>query len=83
MHFRFLTHTQDPKAALTLVTTKPSNIDSAGPETLARQHDGDVDLKRAKDLLDLHAAVRVAHQDGMDRELNSAREAVAKVTREL
>lgn len=50
---------------------------------MARQDDDDPDLKRAKDLVHLHAEVKVAHQDGTDRELNEAREAVAKVLSEL
>lgn len=45
--------------------------------------DDDVDLKRAKDLLELHAAVKVAHQDGTDHELERAREDVERVARAL
>jgi len=43
----------------------------------------DPDLKRARDLLELHATVKVAHQGGVDKELNDAREAVAGVLRSL
>ena len=34
-------------------------------------------------MLELHSNVKLAHQDGTDKELNDAREAVAKVLREL
>jgi hypothetical protein len=43
----------------------------------------DPDLKRAKDLLELHADVKLAHADGTDPELIEARRAVEKVLREL
>lgn len=74
---------QDPKAALALVQARPTDGRTADAETLAHHEDSDVDLKRAKDLLELHAEVKVAHQDGTDKELNNAREAVAKVLREV
>ena len=45
----------------------------------AAKDEQDPDLKRAKDLLELHADVKLAHADGIDRELNDARQAVAKV----
>lgn len=40
-------------------------------------------MKRAKDLLELHADVKMAHADGTDKELNEAREAVAGVLASL
>jgi len=52
-------------------------VDTTGTEA------NDPDLKRAKDLLELHATVKVAHQDGTAKELNDARDAVARVLREL
>jgi len=47
------------------------------------QDEQDPDLKRAKDLLELHADVKLAHADGTDKELNEAREAVASVLASL
>ncbi|KAI6797966.1 hypothetical protein KC363_g5266 [Hortaea werneckii] len=71
----------DPRAAMTLVTTRPSNVDTA--ETDTDSQDNDQDLKRAKDLLELHTSVKVAHQDGSMSGLNDARDAIAKVLREI
>ncbi|KAI7084518.1 hypothetical protein KC356_g6642 [Hortaea werneckii] len=71
----------DPKAAMTLVTTRPSNVDTAEADT--DPQDNDQDLKRAKDLLELHTSVKVAHQDGSMSGLNDARDAIAKVLREI
>ncbi|KAK5677735.1 hypothetical protein LTS10_009618 [Elasticomyces elasticus] len=73
----------DPKAALALVTARDAEDGLSRKETDARHEDDDPDLKRARDLVQLHAEVKVAHQDGTDKELNEAREAVAKVLREL
>jgi len=50
---------------------------------MARHEDSDPDLHRAKDLLELHATVKVAHQGGTDKELNDARKAVEKVLWDL
>ncbi|KAK5692236.1 hypothetical protein LTR17_025447 [Elasticomyces elasticus] len=74
----------DPKAALALVTARDDAEDGVSrKETDVRHEDNDPDLKRARDLVQLHAEVKVAHQDGTDKDLNEAREAVAKVLREL
>ncbi len=78
-----LTHVQDPKAALALITARDSHDRTAEAEPMARHENDDPDLQRARNLVQLHASVKVAHQDGTDRELNQAREAVAKVLREL
>lgn len=78
-----LTTTQDPKAALALVTGRPSNTDTVETEALARHEDSDRDLKRAKDLLELHTTVKVAHQGGTDKGLNDAREAVDRILMDL
>lgn len=43
----------------------------------------DPDLQRARDLLSLHADVKLAHADGTDKELIQAREAVDRVLRGL
>ncbi|KAK1067618.1 hypothetical protein LTR12_015936 [Friedmanniomyces endolithicus] len=73
----------DPKAALALVTARESHDRTAEAEPMVRHENDDPDLQRARNLVQLHASVKVAHQDGTDRELNEAREAVAKVMREL
>ncbi|KAK4897358.1 hypothetical protein LTR27_004878 [Elasticomyces elasticus] len=73
----------DPKAALALVTARDAEDGVSRKVTDVRHEDDDPDLKRARDLVQLHAEVKVAHQDGTDKELNEAREAVAKVLREL
>ncbi|KAK3648833.1 hypothetical protein LTR56_007273 [Elasticomyces elasticus] len=73
----------EPKAALALVTARDAEDGVSRKETDVRHEDDDPDLKRARDLVQLHAEVKVAHQDGTDKELNEAREAVAKVLREL
>ncbi|EME79155.1 uncharacterized protein MYCFIDRAFT_34761 [Pseudocercospora fijiensis CIRAD86] len=67
----------DPNAALALVSERPDNGAQANGGPV--KNDDDQDLKRAKDLLSLHSEVKVAHVDGTDKELNQAREDVAKV----
>ncbi|KAK5109773.1 hypothetical protein LTR62_006505 [Meristemomyces frigidus] len=72
----------DPKAAIALVNAhKPEASGSTAPVTGIQEDDAD--LRRAKDLVQLHAEVKVAHADGADRELNEARNVVAKVLRDL
>jgi hypothetical protein len=73
-------HRQDQKAALALVNTRP---DSLRPASSSSTDTDDPDLKRAKDLLELHADVKLAHADGTDPELIEARRAVEKVLRDL
>ncbi|KAF2772157.1 hypothetical protein EJ03DRAFT_214211 [Teratosphaeria nubilosa] len=73
----------DPKAALALVRARPSGNSTAEAETMALHEDHDTDLKRAKDLVELHASVKVAHENGTDKGLDDARSAVEKVLREL
>ncbi|OCK83854.1 hypothetical protein K432DRAFT_321517 [Lepidopterella palustris CBS 459.81] len=69
----------DPSAALALVSACPStsptgpSITSTSPE----QNEDDVDLKRAKNLVELHYLVKVAHAGGApDQGILAAREAV-------
>lgn len=71
----------DPDAALALVSARPAKPDTKQGTngTSPAPEEGDQDLNRAKDLLSLHGTVKLAHQDGTDKELNEAREAVAKV----
>ena len=80
-HINPLTPCQDQKAALALVNTRP---EGTTPTSSSSSTDSsDPDLKRAKDLLELHADVKLAHADGTDPELIEARRAVGKVLREL
>jgi len=70
----------DQKAALALVTIRPENTPAS---SINATLNNDPDLKRAQDLLELHSDVKLAHADGTDRELLSAREAVQRVLRDL
>jgi hypothetical protein len=63
-----------------LVSARP---DGSADHKKVENSDDDADLKRAKDLLDLHATVKLAHQDGTDVDLNEARDAVERVLRTL
>jgi hypothetical protein len=72
-----LTHTQDPAAALALVSARPHT--SAQPSNLATQEE-DTDLTRAKDLVKLHYDVKERHKRGdLSRGLEEARMRVARV----
>lgn len=74
------TQLKDQKAALALVHARPEgHVPTSSSSTDA----SDPDLKRAKDLLELHADVKLAHADGTDRELIEARQAVERVLRDL
>ncbi|KAK5172256.1 uncharacterized protein LTR77_003894 [Saxophila tyrrhenica] len=73
----------DPNAALVLVSARPEGTIKDEQKRSEGGAQDDPDLKRAKDLLHLHSTVKLAHQDGTDRELNEAREAVEKVLRAL
>lgn len=67
---------KDQKSALSLVSLRP---DSATAKPNDDNSEEDKDLKRARDLLDLHSTVKLAHADGRDRELMRAREEVGRV----
>jgi hypothetical protein len=45
----------------------------------SKDEESDPDLARAKDLIALHADVKLTHQEGTDKALNDAREAVQRV----
>lgn len=64
---------------MALVNARP---DGSNPPSSAADTD-DADLKRARDLLELHADVKLAHADGTDRDLIEARDAVTRVLRDL
>ncbi|KAJ9619796.1 hypothetical protein H2203_008066 [Taxawa tesnikishii (nom. ined.)] len=75
---------QDPNAALALVSARPATSTSQATSTalntfVPQDEESDVDLKRAKDLIELHSGVRSAYSGGVDRELLQAREDVRRV----
>ena len=74
---------QDSNAALALVSARPNEDSIAQQSSSTGADDSDPEMKRAKDLLELQAAVKVAQQDGTNAELNEAREAVRKVLETL
>ncbi|KAF2203753.1 hypothetical protein GQ43DRAFT_366182 [Delitschia confertaspora ATCC 74209] len=64
---------QDQNAALALVSARANQP----PVPKADESELDPDLKRAKDLVELHYSVKVAHQRGeLERGLDEARQAV-------
>ncbi|QDS68181.1 hypothetical protein FKW77_010481 [Venturia effusa] len=90
----------DQKAALDLVSARPSTTStSAGSVEAVRQHtaallagtkdDNDPDLQRAKDLVELHYAVKVKHlskgtgEVEADESLEDARHAVKVAMEEM
>ncbi|KAF2217914.1 hypothetical protein CERZMDRAFT_30454 [Cercospora zeae-maydis SCOH1-5] len=76
----------DPEAALALVSARSSTPgDTAvSGDASSNGYRDDPDLKRAKDLLDLHKTVKLAHPDAEpDAALKKARADVDKVLREL
>ena len=73
---------QDPSAALALVSARPESGSSGQKSSQNGTANGDdPDLKRAKDMLELHAIFKVAHPDASNPELNEARETVERVLR--
>jgi hypothetical protein len=87
-----LTPPQEPAAAQALVSARPSppqsSVEAVKAKTASLQKqstvEGDADLQRAKDLIDLHYKVKVAHADGtVDEGLESARRDVGEVLRGL
>ena len=74
---------QDPNAALALVSARPEGTRETQEQQTENAEENDPDMKRAKDLLELHSSVKVSHQAGTNRELDKAREDVAKVMRTL
>ncbi|KAI5366110.1 hypothetical protein Slin14017_G037500 [Septoria linicola] len=75
----------DAEAALALVSAKPPLATSSNAEQpLPKGDDDDPDLQRAKDLLELHKTVKLAHRDAEpDKALKQARSDVASVMGEL
>ena len=85
---------QDHHDALTLVTVNerlPSQLlhpgsqtDSGSTSEQKQERQGDGDLQRAKELVDLHHELKARHADGtVDEDLARAREGVDRVLREL
>lgn len=76
--------TQDHEAALALVNARPSNTDVQQPNAAASEtQEEDADLKRAKDLIDLHYAVKVKRKQGDDLGLEEVRESVERAMQRL
>ncbi|KAF2436390.1 hypothetical protein EJ08DRAFT_691562 [Tothia fuscella] len=83
----------DPTAAQSLVSARPSppssSTEAVKAKTAAALQKGksvqeDTDLQRAKDLIDLHYKVKVAHENGRaDEGLEGARRDVRAVLRGL
>ncbi|KAK4987941.1 hypothetical protein LTR50_004278 [Elasticomyces elasticus] len=73
---------QDPAAALALVSARPPPTTTTTSDAEQRAETGqeatDADLRRAKELLELHSSVKLAHRGGVDRELEEARESVRR-----
>jgi hypothetical protein len=73
---------QDPAAALALVSARPNPSSattnpSAATDQKGTEEEQDTDLKRAKDLVELHYAVKEAHKRGeLGKGLLEARRAV-------
>lgn len=75
-----LTNTKDHTDALTLVTVHQTTGKDTSSETAEPNHD----LRRAKELVDLHCQIKEKHADGrVDADLGSKREEVRRVLREL
>jgi hypothetical protein len=80
---------QEPAAAQALVSARPSppssSVDAVKQKTAAIQKeskDEDPDLQRAKDLVDLHYAVKASHGRGsVDKSLEDAKRDVERVLR--
>ena len=74
--------TQDPSAALRLVSVRPLKPSAPSDQTAptgTADTDADPDLQRAKDLVELHYAVREAHKRGeLGQGLEEARAAVRR-----
>ncbi|KAF2459848.1 hypothetical protein BDY21DRAFT_369781 [Lineolata rhizophorae] len=84
----------DPSAAFALVSARPSpsRISAAEKqpdfseqsELTTGAEDDDEDLRRAKDLVELHYKVKVGHADGrLDHELAEMRESVQKAVAKM
>ncbi|KXL41362.1 hypothetical protein M433DRAFT_159 [Acidomyces richmondensis BFW] len=73
----------DPKAAIALVSARPVCDTRAPAQQTTKHEDSDPDLKRAKDLVELHGAVKFAQDQGTERELRDARAAVISVLKDL
>ncbi|KAF4555781.1 Hypothetical protein D9617_2g057450 [Elsinoe fawcettii] len=67
----------DPQAALALVSARPAQANDV--PTSGKPDDGDEDLKRARDLIELHSTVKTRHGSGVDDELLKARRDVDRV----
>ena len=77
-----LTKSQDPAAALALVSVRPNSVSSTSnpQETSPQVEEQDPDIKRAKDLVELHYAVKEEHtRSELVVEMTEARRSVERV----
>ncbi|KAG8526934.1 uncharacterized protein KY384_008363 [Bacidia gigantensis] len=70
----------DYSAALALVS---AHKDKSGQQKAEAELEQDKDIRRVRDLLELHYGVKVKHQQGDDEGLRQARVEVEVVLREL
>jgi hypothetical protein len=64
---------------MALVAARPSSTVAQGDASASKQQELDKDLQRAKDLIELHYSVKVAHSDGkLEKQLDDAREMVRR-----
>lgn len=71
---------QDQKAALELVSATSGTERKTDKEVESLQG---TEVKRVKELLELHASIKQSHTDGVDAELKNARDAVHRVLQGL
>ena len=70
--------------ALTSVSTEEDVEKGGGPETRKdAESSADVDMRRAKDLVDLHYGLKMKHVEGDDMGLEQARKNVQEIFRKL
>ena len=72
---------QDSRTDSVAAVNSRSSATAGSPDT--EDTESDPDLKRAKDLVELHYQVKVKHSGGLDKELLRAREDVERVMRDL
>lgn len=70
---------QDQAAAQALVSARPEGSHTQPTGEVAE----DPELRRAKELVELHYSVKVAQQKGLYQDLNKAREDVRRVMQEM
>jgi len=69
---------KDPQAAMALISARPSSVDSKVVTSRSPQENDD-DLKRAKELIELHSTINIRFANGIDEDLKRARDLVQKI----